>query len=59
MLQKLPYAFHLFHHFPYPGKAVGAVRGKTLKVRIFFDIDDGVDAEAGDAFFQPPVDHGI
>jgi hypothetical protein len=39
--------------------AVIAVRREGWKIKIFLDIDDGIDTETGNAFFKPPVDHLI
>ena len=39
--------------------AVLPICGEILETQVFFDVDDGVDAEAGYAFFQPPADHFV
>ena len=44
-------------HFGHGAGAVGAVGGAVLEAQVLFQIDDGVQPEAGDPLVQPPVYH--
>ena len=57
--QKLPDALRMGQHDSRICQAVGPVRRVILHGQGLFDINDGIQAEAGHALFQPPVDHLI
>ncbi|MPM42635.1 hypothetical protein SDC9_89302 [bioreactor metagenome] len=41
------------------GQPIGAIGWRIAVILILFDEGDGVDAETGNAFFQPPIDHRV
>ena len=52
-------ATHFFHHFNAGSKSVRPIWFKRRKTQILLDIDNCINTEAGNPFFQPPVDHLI
>ena len=57
VFQQFSDAAYVFDHVAGTCQAVRPVRFAAWKGRIFFYIHNGVDAEAGNAFFHPPVNH--
>ena len=58
-LKLFTHAVHAFDHFYHRRRAVRHVRFIVGEGQVFLDVDDGIDAEAGDPFFQPPVHHSV
>ena len=49
----------VFDHLDRTAQAIGTIRRVILPRKRFLDVDDRVDAEAGEPLVEPPVDHRI